>query len=1099
MIAGVRGRLISATFAQTLLPTLPGAAVPSPAVSRALAAWSDRREAIIGPASSVRAISDAVIVPLLAILGFDVARRMDRETGFILDAVAPSGVLVPIMVVGWGEPLDRAWRPAVLGSVRVDARWCCCCNGTAFRLLDAHRTWTRQYLEFDLTLLSREPAAFTLLWSLARADTLGARPPLLDRAVELSARHGVRVCKALGRGVLEALDLLLDAFSRGRIRCPRSVLFEDALTVLYRVLFLLFAEARGLVPIWHPVYRDRYSIEVIVATLLARRRYRGVWQAVRAISRLVSSGCSAGELTVTAFNGRLFSSDHATTFDRARIDDELLGRALIALSTFPSNSGDTRHRIAFRDLDVEQLGAVYEHVLEYEPAPGLDVAAWRHREGGRTPQLCRTSDARKSSGTFYTPRAVTAHLVNRTLEPLVRDRRADDILALRVVDPAMGSGAFLVSACRYLAEAAEDALIQEGRWHKREITQADRTGLRREIAQRCLFGVDLNPMAVQLARLSLWLATLASDRPLTFLDHHLVAGDSLVSATPEDAWRQPSKGWRSSQRHEPLPLFDSRDLSAAFEQAVRRRLRLASDPDDSVAAVRAKERTLAELQARDSPLGRWSRVLDLWCAGWFWEEDTPLDRGVFGELCDWLLRGRCALPRRVATLLVERADASATRRHFLHWPLAFPEVWSGEPGACGFDAAVGNPPWDMVRGDSGGGTVRAERKREARQLTDFVRESGIYTVASRAHLNRYRLFVERALQIVRPGGRVGLVLPFGALTDGGAAPLRRHLFERAAVDSVTGFDNRGGIFPIHRSVRFALLTATTAQPTTRISCRFGITRPDDLDRPDQAWPALLLTRRLIARVSGDDDLAVPELTGEVDLRIVENVSARVPGLGAGDGWRVRFGRELNASDDRSAFVPFDRDPAARPVLEGKYLDPFRVSLDRCRYQLRAGSLLRVPRRTRLAYRDVASATNRLTLIAAVIPPRAVTTHTLSCLKTAASADAQHVLCALLNSFVANYFVRLRVSTHVTAALMSRLPVPPVEPSDCAFGRLAFLARLLADGGGPVAQMPEHAELQALAARLYGLTEADFAHILSTFPLVPEKVRREALAAFNNLH
>ena len=221
------------------------------------------------------------------------------------------------------------------------------------------------------------------------------------------------------------------------------------------------------------------------------------------------------------------------------------------------------------------------------------------------------------------------------------------ILQLRVLDPAMGSGAFLVAACRYLAAAAERSLIQEGRWHPGEITATERADLRREIVQRCVFGVDVNPMAVQLARLSLWLATLASDKPLTFLDHRLVAGDSLVGASLDDMRRQPSRGHRRHRRPASLPLFADTNLAPTLEHAVRTRLQLALQPDDSPAVVAEKAETLAALHAPESPLGRWSAMLDLWCAGWFWEDGRPPSTAVFGELCDRLLHRPAALPDRL--------------------------------------------------------------------------------------------------------------------------------------------------------------------------------------------------------------------------------------------------------------------------------------------------------------------------------------------------------------------------------------------------------------------------------------------------------------------
>src|SRR4029453_13310893 len=294
------------------------------------------------------------------------------------------------------------------------------------------------------------------------ANAITGDPPLIDRVVDLSRRHGVQVCRVLGDGVLDALALVVGALAadtrraRGRA-AAMPVLFEQSLTVLYRVLFLLFAEARGLLPVWHPVYRDRYSLDTIVTALLRGQRYRGLWLAVQAISRLAHAGCSAGELRVTAFNGRLFSPSQADAFDRTPIPDAVMAQAVGGGSTTPIRGTSTqtcptnvrgRARIVYRDLDVEQLGAVYERVLEYEPSPGAT--------------LVRTREVRKASGTFYTPRPLTGFLVRQTLAPLVKGRSAEEILRLRILDPAMGSGAFLLAACRYLSVVAEQARIAEG-------------------------------------------------------------------------------------------------------------------------------------------------------------------------------------------------------------------------------------------------------------------------------------------------------------------------------------------------------------------------------------------------------------------------------------------------------------------------------------------------------------------------------------------------------------------------------------------------------------------------------------------------------------
>jgi hypothetical protein len=1088
MIPGVRGRLVTASFARDVLPGLPGAEAIPPAAARSLRGWWHRCDASLGPASAVRSVADVALVPLLRLLGFEPVEGRHIREHQILEIHCGGGVDLAAVATVWNASLDRAWRMAVMHAIARDAAWCFCCNGTALRIVDARRTWAREYLEFDLQIVAEEHTAQSFLWSVARGTAMAQRPSLMERAVLLSAQHGAVVCAALGRGVLDALQFLVEAMAqRQRGRYAPDLLFEHALTVLYRVLFLLFAEARSLVPIWHPIYRDRYSLDHIVSVVLSGRCYRGLWHALQAISRLAHTGCTAADLTVTAFNGRLFSPAAAVAFDRTRLGDEVMSRAVVAVSTTPSAKG-ARHRIAFRDLDVEQLGAVYEQVLDYEPASGTSP------ETGIGP-LARTGDKRKATGTFYTPRPVTAWLVRHILDPLVGGRSADDILQLRILDPAMGSGAFLVAACRYLAGALEEALVREGGWHAHDVSDSDRADLRRTVASHCLFGVDANPVAVQLARLSLWLATLAAGKPLSFLDHHLIAGDSLVGATPDDVRRQPGGGGARRGRPAALPLLDDNDLRSTLSEGARRRLQILATADDSVAVVRAKEHVLAALQHRDGALRRWTRMLDLWCAAWFWDDGQPPDRRLFAALADQLLHDRGPLAAHAAAPLLAHADALAGRHRFLHWPLAFPEVFvdsDGRPSQrAGFDAVIGNPPWDMVRGDSGDPETRGRRRAEAQRLSDFVRGSGIYRVETRAHANRYQLFVERALQLVREGGRVGLVLPSGVATDTGAAPLRRHLFDRAAVDEIVGFDNRDAIFPIHRSVRFLLLTCTAGEPTNEMRCRFHVTQPQELERVDGRERSVTLSRRFLGSVSGEDDLGIPEVTGSTDLRILERISHDVPRLGAKHGWNVRFGRELNASDDRDAFSAYTGAPSARPVVEGKQVEPFRVAVGGSRLQLADGHDQRVPRRARLAYRDVASATNRLTLIAAVMPPRAVTTHTLFCLKTSMPTPSQHVLCALLNSYVANYLVRLRVTTHVTVALVSRLPVPLVQPGEPAFERLLALSTAIAHGTTPAQAMDEYAELQAVVARLYRLSIDEFAHVLGTFPLVPAEVKAAA--------
>ena len=545
------------------------------------------------------------------------------------------------------------------------------------------------------------------------------------------------------------------------------------------------------------------------------------------------------------------------------------------------------------------------------------------------------SGARKATGTFYTPRALTSYLVRQTLAPLVAGASPDEILSLRIVDPAMGSGAFLVAACRHLAAAYESAVVGRAGATRATSRTTDRRVFRRLVAQRCLYGVDGIPIAVQLARLSLWLCTLAADRPLTFLDHRLLAGDSLVGASADEVGRPPP-GPRRRRRAiggaASLPLFDPDEIGAAIRGVLPRRMRVASLPDESLAVVREKERILASLAGPASPLAAWKAAADLWCGFAFRSGSRESDSRLYPALADAVLLGRSSLPGPVVERWLAEARAVASARRFFHWTLEFPEVFYSSDGApvagAGFDAVIGNPPWDMVRADNAGDAAGGPLRAEADSLLRFARSSGIYRAQGDGHTNLYQLFVERAFRLTRAGGRMGLVVPWGLASDHGCAGLRRMLFDHSRVDSWVGLENAAAIFPIHRSVRFLLVTASVGGRTESLPCRLGERDADALEaRCD--WEGLhgsprvvALPRRLIERLS-PDDLAIPDARTPADVALLEKMAATVPSLGSAGGWAAEFGRELNVSDDRRHF---SRGSEGLPVLEGKHVEPFQVRL-----------------------------------------------------------------------------------------------------------------------------------------------------------------------------
>ena len=1033
--------------------------------------------------------------PLMTALGFEPASAIESTDRFMAATVRGPAHQGALVVARWGDRLDPLWRAAVNEAMQRAAAWCFLFNGTHLRVVDAGRLFARRYVEFDLDQTLDDGQSFEAFWTVAHA---GAP---LRAMIDASDRHATGVCRSLKDGVLTAAANVLGALIGQTGRSSQHTVgdaFEQSLTIVYRIVFLLFAEARALVPVWHAVYRDSYSLTSLSAAAEQPLGAVGLWDALRAIARLAHAGCRAGDLSVTPFNGRLFAPARTPLAERRDLDDEAARRVVLALSTRPSASRAGRERIAYRDLGVEQLGAVYETLLDYEPRVEPKPSP-RGRTRDVTVSLIAGSGVRKATGTFYTPQPIAEHLVRRTLAPLVRDLPPDRILALRIVDPAMGSGAFLVAACRYLARAYEAALARQGTCHPSDIGDEDRSRFRRAIAEHCLYGVDLNPMAVQLARLSLWLTTLAADRPLSFLDHRLQAGDSLLGAWVTDLRRHPSRvrGARASDARE-LPLFDSPGFRNVLRAALPVRFSLEGVPNDTLDQVRTKERAFAAMNARDGVLTAWKRVADLWCAAWFSPPDHTVPAGAFTALADAVLSGGSELPARAAEQYLAASEQIANTRRFFHWELEFPEVFFAADGTrlphAGFDAVIGNPPWDMVRADAGSVGGRARARDDIRPVLRFTRDAGIYHAQSEGHANRYQLFLERATALTRAGGRIGLVVPWGLASDSGSAPLRRLLFNTCDVDALVGFDNHRSVFPIHRSVRFVLLTASAGRPTTRTACQLGLDDPTVLESTEEASvsSSLQLTPELLRRLSGDD-LAVPYVRCPVDVLIAERAATLFPPLGDDKGWRARFGRELNATDDCGSFrAPHD----GLPIVGGRQLEPFRVDLASARRSIRARDALRLlpdgrHTRVRLAYRDVASATNRVTLIAALLPADCVSTHTVFCLRTRLTRRDQYLLCGLFNSFVVNFLVRLRVTTHVTTAIVERLPIPTRDQAPRAIREIAAIARQLTRR--PDAEAV--ARLHARVAELYQLTRDEFSHVLSTFPLIPQEERDAALQAF----
>lgn len=661
-----------------------------------------------------------------------------------------------------------------------------------FRIADMATVGGRPILDAFVTLLSAQ-------------RFFGVLPEhQLPSLLAESRRRQANVTNELAEQVFEALGILLRGFEAAAARDgTRSLddalargddhVYGGLLTVLLRLVFLLYAEDRGLLPVENELYAEHLSVLGLFEQLQAdaaahpdsmARRY-GAWNRLLALFRAVFLGGDHGSLQLPARRGQLFDpeaypflegwgpSGAAPILDASEraqvrvptVDDETVFLVLHRLLVFQGQ------RLSYRALDVEQIGSVYEALMGYHvlrlPSAAVCVrpsktwvpagplleetparrAAWLEEEAGLPPKdakalaaklkgakteeevleileavrvkgteraaagrlVLQPGSERRRTSSHYTPRGLSAPIVKRTLEPLLAAMggtpSSERLLNLKICDPAMGSGAFLVEACRFLGDQVVAAWTREGKLDKVASTTDDVVNhARRLVAQRCLYGVDKNPFAVNLAKLSMWLVTLAKDEPFTFLDHALRHGDSLVGL---DFDQIRAFHWKPERQLE----FCAKELDRALREALELRqeiLRLAEIPGDE--ATRRKERLLAD--AEDAT-ARARLLADLVVGAWFAgekEKDRKAERNRRLELVTAWLKGSGGPPP--AELRELQAELRAKVPAF-HWMLEFPEVFHGErpdpldadqPNRVAWmDAFVGNPPFSGKNGITAAG------------------------------------------------------------------------------------------------------------------------------------------------------------------------------------------------------------------------------------------------------------------------------------------------------------------------------------------------------------------------------------------------------------
>ncbi|AFZ11466.1 putative type II DNA modification enzyme [Crinalium epipsammum PCC 9333] len=955
-------------------------------------------------------------VPLLESLGYQLvytakAEIVDGQTYAISHRVESGENKPPVHIIGCRVKLEQ--RPPS-GTPRLSAHalmqeylnrtehlWGIVTNGLQWRLLRDSSLMTRlTYIEFDLEqILNNENfAEFGLFYRLFHRSRL---PQGMDDADQCLLEHyhteaiaqGGRVRDRLRDGVEKALiqlgtgflqhpdnEDLRQRFESGEL--THKVYYRQLLLLIYRLLFLMVAESRNLLltddePEKARIYLEYYSIErlrnLTERPSWRREGFQDLWQGLRVTFCLFDENWRGEVLGLSPLNGSLFGSSTLLDLNSCAIDNHDLSLAIRYLSLY-EQKGQQR-RVNYGALDVEELGSVYESLLDFNPLVS-------QRNGIYEFQLVAGSD-RKTTGSFYTPPELVGLLIKSALEPVIeaklqsalvpqkppteaKSAQETALLSLKVVDPACGSGHFLLAAARRIGKELARIRTGEAQPGIEPLKQAIR-----DVIQHCIYGVDLNPLAVDLCKVALWIEGFCRGLPLNFLDHRIKCGNSLVGVLdiscldegiPDEAFkpvtgddRKLSAQFKKRNKQErqdieagQLSLNLYGGLGNERSQYAAEWQELGSIPETNTNDVKRKQsRYMRDRSPENSGWWRDYSACNLWTAAFFMPlTEQNLQLLPTTAALSQLLQGN-ATTRKV----VEAANKLAEEKNFFHWCLEFPEVFE----AGGFDTVLGNPPWERIKlqekeffasrsFEIANAANKAAREKLIKQLQQnnpelaqawedakhdadaqgkFIRESARFPLTAVGDINTYAVFSEIVINLISPYGRSGIIIPIGIATDDTTKIFFSELIKNQRLASLTGFENEAFIFPaVDHTVKFCTLTVTgisikSQQAEYTFFCRYFT----DVHNHKRHFN---LTSKDIALIN-PNTFNCPVFRTQPDVKITKNIYRTIPVLdneSTGiNPWQISLSAMLHMANDSRLFVDV-YNTGFVPVYEAKMFHQF---------------------------------------------------------------------------------------------------------------------------------------------------------------------------------
>lgn len=976
--------------------------------------FQEIRETIPDEDTGTKATNEHWLLPLFKELGY--GRLLTQKSPVIDERIYPVERFynfTPIHLIGCNLPLDRRTkgaRGAATSSPHSMVQeflnrsenhlWAFLSNGLQLRILRDNVSLSRQaFVEFDLeSMMEGEVYAdFAILWLLchqSRVESEKVEHCWLEKWSQLARDQGARILSDLRNGVAKAIEALGQGFIghpyNDRLRqnlqesgeLSKEDFYRQLLRVVYRLIFLFVAEDRELL---HPPGASEHACELYDRFYSTRRlrelalRIRGskhsdLWHGLSLVFHALGRHTGCSELGLSGLGSFLWRSestkdllgpsqvqnvDPNSPVEPVYITNDDLLLAIRALAYVEQDR--VLRSVDYRNLGSEELGSVYESLLELHPIMHIEAKSFE--------LSIAAGNERKTTGSYYTPDSLVQCLLDSALEPVVQERlqgkkgdeAAKAVLDIKVCDPACGSGHFLIAAAHRLARHL--ARIRTG---EAEPSPEDYQHALRDVIGNCIHGVDINPMATELCKVSLWMEALEPGKPLSFLEHRIRCGNSLLGTTPrllsmgipDDAFKpiegdekaicQEYKKKNRDQRSGQQYLFDEDEASGIeLGNLAASFMKIDTISDDDIEGIQKKQRQYVELIKSDNY--KFVKLLpDAWCAAFVWKKTKAnRDQGFF-PVTQSVLDKIKNNPHSISKAYQNEIESYANQYQFFHWHLAFPNVfqlpqknkhaenehmgWNG-----GFDVVLGNPPWERIKlqekewfatrnPEIANAANASERKRLIQQLKDnepslleaflndirkaegeshIVRNSGRFPLCGRGDINTYSIFAETKRNILSAIGRVGCIVPSGIATDDTTKAFFQNLMDTRSLSSLYDFENRNGIFPgVHRSYKFSLLTLTGVHRPAEEGAEFVFFALDVSDIREEERRFTLSTEDIA--LLNPNTKTCPIFRSKRDAELTKYIYRRVPvlikdGDPNGNPWGIKFMTMFHMANDSHLF------------------------------------------------------------------------------------------------------------------------------------------------------------------------------------------------------